>query len=270
MECWSFFSLKSTIKGWEPSESGDEFQPSSVGFGGCSHWGPDTVALVGVGLWKSSSRSHISSGKAECCGPKAREPEPSWALAAVVLGGGAGGGRWRQRDRAMRLWWGWHEQNSCHRSSGAGPALWLCTASGGTIRARADPLLWVLEFGLQSLAPCSVHGNRGKTRNRGAQSKGSQPTQQESVRSSLGRCYLTLDCDCCCFFSLYIQLGFLTAQQSTWAYWHIWNCGLFKSVFAFVQFCVIHNSLALLCCAHMPRVGSQSCEIQVTLISCQL
>lgn len=36
MECWSFFSLKSTVKGPEPSESGDEVQASSVGFGGFS------------------------------------------------------------------------------------------------------------------------------------------------------------------------------------------------------------------------------------------
>lgn len=72
-------------------------EPSSVGFGGfsgmCSHRGPDTLALVGVGLLKSGSRFLISLGKAACCGPKAQEPEPSWTVAAVVLGGGIGGGR---------------------------------------------------------------------------------------------------------------------------------------------------------------------------------
>lgn len=97
MEAWSFFSLKSIIKGFEPSESGGVFQYSSVGFGGfsgmSSHQGPDTLALVGVGLLKSGSRFLIRLGKDAYCGPKAEEPEPSWALAAVVLEGGIGGGR---------------------------------------------------------------------------------------------------------------------------------------------------------------------------------
>lgn len=105
MEAWSFFSLKSIIKVLEPSESGGVFQHSSIGFGGfsgmCSHRGPDMLALVGVGLLRSGSRFLISLGKAACCGPKAQEPQPSWALAAVVLGGGIGGGRCRQRNRAM-------------------------------------------------------------------------------------------------------------------------------------------------------------------------
>lgn len=97
MEAPSFFSLKSIIKGLEPSESGGVFQHSSVGFGGfsgmCSHRGPDTLALAGGGFLKSGSRFLIGLGKAACCGPKAREPEPSWSLAAAVLGGGIGGGR---------------------------------------------------------------------------------------------------------------------------------------------------------------------------------
>lgn len=97
MEAQSFFSLKSIIKGLEPTESGGVFQHSSVGFGGfsgmCSHRGPDTLALAGVGLFKSGSRFLISLGKAARRGPKAQEPEPSWTLAAVVLGGRIGGGR---------------------------------------------------------------------------------------------------------------------------------------------------------------------------------
>ena len=97
MEAQSFFSLKSIIKGLEPSESGGVFQHSSVGFGGfsgmCSHRGPDTLALVGVGLLKSGSRFLICLGKAARCGPEALEPEPSGALAAAVLGGETGGGR---------------------------------------------------------------------------------------------------------------------------------------------------------------------------------
>lgn len=59
----------------------------------CSHQGPDTLALVELGLLKSSSRFLISLVKAACCGPRPQEPEPSWALAAVVMGGEIGGER---------------------------------------------------------------------------------------------------------------------------------------------------------------------------------
>lgn len=88
MECWSFFSLKPTKVRSQVSQV-MSFSPAPLALLGCAA----TEDLTRRPWWKSNSRSHISPGKAQHCGPRAREPEPSRALAAVVLGGRAGGGR---------------------------------------------------------------------------------------------------------------------------------------------------------------------------------
>lgn len=198
----SFFSLKSIIKGLEPSESGGVFQHSSVGFGGFSgmwsHQGHDTLALVGVGLLKRDSRFLNSLGKAACCGPKAEEQVPSWAVVVFVLGGGIGGGGW---SRETELWgngqgWGWVGMNKTVVAAQLQLAqTWCRKPFCGPTWVRADHLLLMLEFGLQQLVPCLANGNQWKTLNWGAPSKGSQRTRQEFVWGSLRR-YLIPDCDC--------------------------------------------------------------------------
>lgn len=95
MECWSFFSLKSTIKGPEPSESGDEVQPSSSGLGGFS---AATEDLTRWPWWEwdcGKAAQGLTSAQAELSAVVQGLGKQSQAglLLLVVLGGGAGGGR---------------------------------------------------------------------------------------------------------------------------------------------------------------------------------